>query len=199
MHIPEPMEACRPEAGLRGSLAENAAKGENATVLLTRRLRLYPADRARMEAAIAAEPDPELKKAYGEMLSLCLAHPAQWAWYAMWVLEDPEGNPVGDLCFKGLSPAGVTEIGYGLLEECRGCGLASEAVRAALDWAFSHPELTAVEAETDPDNLASRRVLEKCGFVPTGTFGEEGPRFSLSRARYERRIKTDCGKEREAP
>ena len=28
---------------------------------------------------------------------------------------------------------------------------------------------------------ASQRVLEKCGFRPNGTFGEEGPRFTLDR------------------
>ena len=32
-------------------------------------------------------------------------------------------------------------------------------------------------AETDPDNIASQRVLEKAGFAPTGEQGEEGPRF----------------------
>ena len=35
-----------------------------------------------------------------------------------------------------------------------------------------------VEAETAPDNKASQRVLEKCGFVPDGT-GVEGPHFVL--------------------
>lgn len=38
-----------------------------------------------------------------------------------------------------------------------------------------------VEAETAPDNKASQRVLEKCGFVPDGTTGEEGPRFVLEK------------------
>ncbi len=32
-------------------------------------------------------------------------------------------------------------------------------------------------AETEPGNIASQRVLEKAGFIPTGTNGEEGPRF----------------------
>ena len=34
-----------------------------------------------------------------------------------------------------------------------------------------------VEAEIETDNIASQRVLEKVGFVPTGKNGEEGPRF----------------------
>lgn len=42
--------------------------------------------------------------------------------------------------------------------------------------------VTAVEAETAPDNAASIRVLAKLGFQPTGTLGEEGPRFLLKKS-----------------
>ena len=72
-------------------------------------------------------------------------------------------------------------IGYGIDEEYQGHGYATEAVKAAVKWAFSKPEVNAVEAETDPDNIASQKVLEKCGFQPNGEMGEEGPRFVVSR------------------
>lgn len=143
----------------------------------TKRLRIYPASREQMEAFIAAEPDPELKKAYGEMLAGCLEHPDQWEWYAMWMLELRDGTHVGDLCFKGLGENGAVEIGYGILKDYQGQGFATEAVRAAAAWALGQPGVTRVEAETAPDNRASQRVLEKCGFLPSGTVGEEGPRF----------------------
>ena len=84
---------------------------------------------------------------------------------------------MGDLCFKGLSADGVTEIGYGLLEEHWGKGYATEAVKAAVDWAASQQGVKTIEAETEEWNTASKRVLEKAGFVPTGKNGEEGPRF----------------------
>ena len=45
--------------------------------------------------------------------------------------------------------------------------------------AFGYPEVFAVEAEADPENVASQKVLEKCGFQATGEIGEEGPRFSV--------------------
>jgi len=151
-------------------------------MLETPRLRLYPASRAQMEAAIAAEPTEELKAAYAEMLSGCLAHPDRWEWYAMWMIERKDGIQVGDLCFKGLSPEGVAEIGYGLLAAHRGQGYATEALRAVTAWALSNPDVFAVEAETEPDNAASQRVLRKCGFLPTGVFGAEGPRFARKRA-----------------
>ena len=148
----------------------------------TKRLRLCPAGREQMEAWIASEKDPELKKAYTEMLEGCLRHPDQWAWYAMWNIELPDGTHIGDLCFKGLDADGVTEIGYGIAEEYRGQGYAAEAAAAAVSWALRQPGAVRVEAETAPDNRASRRVLEKCGFLPTGTVGEEGPRFFITGA-----------------
>ena len=123
----------------------------------------------------------ELKSAYTEMLEGCLRNPAQWEWYAMWMIERKEGTHVGDFCFKGLNADGVVEIGYGILEAYQGRGYASEAVRGAAAWALRHPEVTAVEAETDADNGASKRVLEKCGFLPNGKIGLEGPRFSVTR------------------
>ena len=146
-------------------------------MIKTKRLRIYPAAREQMEALIAAETDAELKKAYTEMLEGCLRHPEQWQWYAMWMIELRNGTHIGDLCFKGLGANGVVEIGYGIFEEYQGQGCATEAVDAAVNWALQQPGVTRVEAETAPDNRASQRVLEKCGFLPSGTIGEEGPRF----------------------
>ncbi len=147
----------------------------------TDRLRLYPASREQMETMIASEQDGELKKAYSEMLDGCLRHPEQWGWYAAWMIEKRDGTHIGDLCFKGLREDGAAEIGYGILEKFQGQGYATEAVQAACRWALGHAEVNALEAETDADNAASQRVLEKCGFRPNGTFGEEGPRFTRKR------------------
>ena len=155
--------------------------GGDIAMIETERLHLYAACREQMETYIEAETDEELKKAYTEMLEGCLRHPDQWEWYAMWMIELKDGTHIGDLCFKGLDERGVTEIGYGILEEYQGRGYATEAVRAAVGWAVRRSEVTAVEAETDADNAASQRVLEKCGFAPNGRVGEEGPRFTLIR------------------
>ena len=152
----------------------------------TDRIRIYPAGREQMESVIAAEEEEELRKAYGEMLDGCLAHPDQWDWYAMWIIKKNDGTHIGDLCFKGVEAGSNPEIGYGILEEFQGRGYATEAVRLALSWAFQHPEVNAVEAETDPENAASRKVLLKCGFQESGITGEEGPRFILYRSCYER-------------
>ena len=145
----------------------------------TNRLKLYPASQKMMESFIEAQTVDVLKAAYTEMLNGCLIHPDQWDWHAIWMIELKDGTHIGELCFKGLSADGTAEIGYGISEEYQNNGYATEAVRAVLEWAFSHPEVTAVEAETDDDNIASKRVLEKCGFALNGIIGEEGPRWSV--------------------
>lgn len=134
-----------------------------------------------MEAIISSETNAELKAAYSEMLDGCLNNPDQWDWYAIWIIELRNGTHIGDLCFKGLDSNGVAEIGYGILEEYQGQDYATEAVKAALRWAFQNPNVTAIEAETEDDNAASKRVLEKCGFIASGIIGKEGPRYALKR------------------
>ena len=55
-----------------------------------------------------------------------------------------------------------------------------EMLRGSLDhpedWGWYALWVTSVAAETEAENAASRRVLEKCGFLPAGE-GREGPRF----------------------
>ena len=142
----------------------------------TNHLKIYPAAKEQMEAVIAAETDGEMKLAYTEMLDGCLAHPEQWKWYAIWMIEKKDGTHIGELCFKGLSEEGITEIGYGIKEDYQGCGYATEAVRAVSEWA-RQKGVCRIEAEAEESNVASIRVLEKCGFTRNGIIGEEGPRF----------------------
>ena len=146
-------------------------------MLETKRLKIHIAVREEMERFIETQTDADLIQAYKEMLQGCIDHPDQWAWYAIWMIALKDGTHVGDLCFKGFNPDGSVEIGYGILDEYQRLGYASEAVAAAVNWALAQPGVTRVEAETAPDNRASQRVLEKCGFIPTGTMGKEGPRF----------------------
>ena len=141
------------------------------------RLVIYAASEKEMNAIIEAERDAELREAYREMLEGSLAHPEDWGWYAMWLIIRKDGRQIGNLSFKGCPEEGVVELGYGIAEEFRGLGYATEAVETILEWAFDQPDVQRVAAETAHENLASRRVLEKCGFRPTGTVGREGPRY----------------------
>lgn len=146
-------------------------------MITTEHLKIYPATQKQMEAFILAVTDSELKKAYMEMLEKGLQNRSQWNWYAMWQIELKDGTHIGELCFKGLSNDGVAEIGYGIQEAHQRHGYATEAVKAVLAWAFSFKEVTAIEAEVTIENIASQKVLAKCGFIANGQVGEEGPRY----------------------
>ena len=85
--------------------------------------------------------------------------------FGMWVVTAKgEGEPAG-LC--GLVRRDVlphVDLGYACLERWWGCGYAQEAAAAVLAHARAVLALTTVAAIVNPDNAASRRVLEKTGF-----------------------------------
>ena len=64
------------------------------------------------------------------------------------------------------------EIGYLLSPEWWGQGMMPEAVRAAVGFGFTQLGLHSVQADIDPANAQSRRLLEKLGFVQEGLFRE---------------------------
>lgn len=89
-------------------------------------------------------------------------HP--WCTYWLIVLEC-DNIAMGLVGFKGVPNAeGSVEFGYGINAIYQGRGYMTEAVEALVDWAFSHPECRRVTAFTQPDNIASRKVLVKNGF-----------------------------------
>ena len=148
-------------------------------MIRTKRLDLYPMSDEQMRRLIDGETVPELKEAYTQMLNDCLCHPGQREWYAIWSIERNDGSkaPVGTLAFRGLDESGVLEIGYGINGEYEGQGYMTEAVSAVVPWAAAQNGVRRIEAETEESNAASKRVLEKAGFVPTGRMGDEGPRY----------------------
>lgn len=64
------------------------------------------------------------------------------------------------------------EIGYILAPRAWGHGYMHEALSALLAYAFAVLDLQRVEADTDPRNDRSTRLLERLGFVREGLFRE---------------------------
>jgi RimJ/RimL family protein N-acetyltransferase len=60
---------------------------------------------------------------------------------------------------------GQASIGYWLAPHARGRGVASHAVRLLARWAFGDLGIARLELTCSPDNLASQRVAERCGFT----------------------------------
>ncbi|KAJ5118688.1 hypothetical protein N7476_011044 [Penicillium atrosanguineum] len=62
------------------------------------------------------------------------------------------------------------EIGYILHPAAWGKGYATEAVAAFIQHFWqARPDLDTIEAKVDEENLSSRRILYKCGFVQSET------------------------------
>lgn len=149
--------------------------------LKTKRMELVPMEDSQLEKLIGTLPG-ELAEAYGEMLQGCRAHPDDRLWYTPWQMMDKRtGVRMGDLGFKGGPRKGRVEIGYGIDENYEGQGFTTEGLEAMCQWAFSQKDTYIVEAETEPQNKASQRVLEKAGFKPLDEAGQEGPRFALAK------------------
>ena len=64
------------------------------------------------------------------------------------------------------------EIGYSLHPDWHGRGLASEALQLVLGHAFNELELRRIEADIDPRNQPSCRLVERFGFVREGLLRE---------------------------
>jgi len=110
------------------------------------------------------------------------------AGFGLWIVEVPPAT-FGGVC--GLRPVGDTadlEVLYSLAPALWGRGLATEAARAVVAWAFAGLGLARVLGGVDAPNVASRRVLEKIGMTPLedGPVGEGSPvsYFAVTRDRF---------------
>lgn len=64
------------------------------------------------------------------------------------------------------------EIGFAFRRDAWGRGLAGDAVRVLIDFAFGPFGLHRLEADVDPDNAAALRLLERQGFTREGHLRE---------------------------
>ncbi|NGZ76679.1 GNAT family N-acetyltransferase [Saccharibacillus alkalitolerans] len=86
------------------------------------------------------------------------------------VIERSSGRFVGWCCtgIKDELPRPNREIVYGLSAACRGRGYMTQAVTLLADWLFAHTDLRLINGLARPNNVASNRVLQKCGFERLG-------------------------------
>jgi len=87
------------------------------------------------------------------------------------IIEKRDGSRIGFIThFYVLHPASrQLEIGYSLVPTERGKGYCTEATRLMVDYLFLSKDTMRIQAQTDPRNIASHKVLEKAGFKKEGT------------------------------
>lgn len=78
-------------------------------------------------------------------------------------------------------PPGTFDVGIGLRENARSKGYGREALALFTDWLFGHAAAEAVEASTDPANVAMRTVFQKVGWMPAGSLTELGREWVMYR------------------
>lgn len=102
-----------------------------------------------------------------------LRHIGHWSLmgFGYWVVEEKDtGSFIGELGFadfkRDIQPflKGTPEMGWALVSKVHGKGYATEAVRAALAWGDAHFPSGRTVCIIHPENLASIRVAEKCGY-----------------------------------
>lgn len=102
---------------------------------------------------------------YARMQSLSAAGAA-----VQLVIEERDTAHVVGSCvlLRYDAPSARAELGYVLGRSAWGRGYMREALTAVINFAFGDGALRRLEAEVNPDNTASVRVLEHLGFVREG-------------------------------
>jgi len=83
--------------------------------------------------------------------------PCYWA-----IQEKATGKVIGLICID-IQSRTRGDLGYVVARDYWGRGIATEATKAVIDFGFKVLDLKRIEALCDPRNIASARVLEKCG------------------------------------
>ncbi len=85
------------------------------------------------------------------------------------VVLKSSGKMIGTTGFTSVDEKNAcAEIGYVLNPDYHGQGIATEAVALLLNFAFCEVGFNRIEAKFMPENLPSRKVMEKCGMTFEG-------------------------------
>ena len=93
----------------------------------------------------------------------------------MWavVLKETE-EPIGCVGYLTSSSSNLhieqnhAEVGYWIARSYWGMGICTEAMQKVIDYCFTVKGFSTLWGDYFPENPASGRVMEKCGFVDTG-------------------------------
>lgn len=161
-------------------MRHGAEERENIPVIETERLILRAHRPEDFESSAAMWADAGVTRYIGgrpfskeEVWTRLLRYAGHWAWlgFGYWVMEEKAtGGFAGELGFadykRDIQPPldGIPEAGWVLAPAAHGKGFATEAVRAVLRWGDRRFGSARTVCLIHPENLASVRVAEKCGY-----------------------------------
>lgn len=147
------------------------------------RLRVWdPESEADLEAWLRGRTDPEfrrwntpliLEKGLAdarESLASHVRNAADGTGMPFCVTDEATGAILGQVGIGVISrPLRTGRVGYWVLPEARGRGVATRALLLAMDWAFGELGLHRMELDHALGHDASCRIAERCGFSYEGT------------------------------
>ena len=182
-------------------------------VLETERLILRPVEDSDLDVAIEMFTDPEVMEFLGGETMSIAAVSEEMPTYTkrcaggaigIWCIVDnsnqeklgsvfllplpiEKGDTDWDLVVGDQLPNAEIEIVYSLKKSAWGIGVATEAGRRLLQFAFEETTLDEVVAVIDEGNIASQKVLEKIGLLSQGhryAYDAECPGFAITRQQW---------------
>lgn len=175
----------------------------------TERLRLTPLTQSDVDISIEMFTDPEVALYVCDLMTETQIRNEMPNWtkrggngcIGIWCVTDRKtGEKLGSglllpmpvdnddtdysLIVMGQIPDAEIEIGFCLKQSAWGRGYATEICRRLLQLAFQETSLGEVVATFEDENVASKKVLEKCGFVHRGrmrSYGQDSPNYRITR------------------
>ena len=145
----------------------------------TERLLIRPFDEADLESAYQVSSDPEARRFTGGVLSRSesdrglrahIDRVSRTGLGARAVVECRSDQVIGYCGLQHFADTEEIELFYGYATRAWGRGFATEAATAFVDLGFRCLRTERLVAIAHPENLASLRVLEKLGFIRSGTY-----------------------------
>ena len=139
-------------------------------MLMGEKVNIRPLQRDDLEWFTDWNNDPEYKGPYEPLENNTLEEIQKWfdseKKTESWVIADKQGKPMGQII---TGPQGdYYWLGYILHPDHRGHDYTTEAVKLLVVHLFSTKNIVRIQAECNPENRASIRVLEKAGFTYEG-------------------------------
>ena len=98
--------------------------------------------------------------------------------------EKTSGKVIGDLYVYLIENDRMASVAIRLSPSCQGKGYGTEALSAMTKFCFENTELKRLWTEVDTRNIASQKMLEKCGYTREGLIRQgkkcQWGRFSLT-------------------
>lgn len=94
--------------------------------------------------------------------------------FLLMMIHDERGTLVGMAQIKNFDRfVKKCEVSYFIDRNFEGKGWATKAIREVIEYVFSKMDMEKIYCRIDPENIASIRVAEKCGFLLEGRLRRE--------------------------